>query len=414
MANKQIQASVEIADHEIRLVVGEFHENHLNILRVEKVRHNGIENQKIVHEGSITKALMKACENCSNALGYKIERVLLAVPSANMKKMNGKVSVSVKSGKIQLSDIQKGINEVIMSDHDENLELVNVGGIRYNVNGISTRKLPLQEECDTFSMEIDLFYCDKETLYAYANVIEKSNLEILDICLDAYAIGEEAALFEQAVGSCIVLIHLERQTTTLSLFSHGKLLNSEVLFEGYGAWLSPLANETGLKADVCTRLLMENDILSHHEYLDDPVFLWAEGKEEKMLSLKQLHEVVIPSFERWSQIMKNACDPILESGPCQIVLCGDGCEISGMEKAVKFLSEKASVYIPQTIGARDSSLCSVLGMFYAWREINMIRNNDTIVTEQRLIDETLKGGKTRNSDETGFTKKLRNIILNEK
>ena len=47
MAQKQIHASVEIADHEIRLVVGEFHENHLNILRVERVKVIINENGKI-------------------------------------------------------------------------------------------------------------------------------------------------------------------------------------------------------------------------------------------------------------------------------------------------------------------------------------------------------------------------------
>ena len=157
MANKQIHASVEIADHEVRLVVGEFHENHLNILRVERVRHNGVENQKIVHEGTIVNALMKACDNASKILGYKIERVLLAVPCVNMKKLNGKVNVSVKGDRIQLSDIQRGINEVITSSHDENLELVNIGGIKYVVNGITSRKMPLNEECDLFSIDLDLF-----------------------------------------------------------------------------------------------------------------------------------------------------------------------------------------------------------------------------------------------------------------
>lgn len=413
MANKQIQASVEIADHEIRLIVGEFHENHLNILRVERVRHNGIENQKITHEGSIINALMKACDNCSNALGYKIERILLAVPSVNMKKMNGRVSVEVRTGRIQLSDIQKGINEVIMSEHDENLELVNIGGIRYIVNGIGTRKLPLNEECDQLTMEIDLFYCDKATLYAYANVVEKANLEILDICVDSYAIGEEAALFEQAVGNYIVLIDLERQTTTLSLFSQGKLLNSEVLYEGYGEWASALSNTYGLKPEVSVRLINENACLEEKNYSEEPIFLWADG-EERTLSLKQLHETVKPAVDRWFMIMRDACQPIVSSSACQVICTGEGFEISGMDKMIPQIADKISLYVPQTIGARDSALSATLGLFYAWKEINMIRNNLNIIADERLIDESLKVSKGRNNDETGFTKKLMNIIMNEK
>lgn len=36
MEKKEIFASIEIADHEVRLVVGEFYETRFNILRVEK------------------------------------------------------------------------------------------------------------------------------------------------------------------------------------------------------------------------------------------------------------------------------------------------------------------------------------------------------------------------------------------
>lgn len=411
---KQVYASVEIADHEVRLAVGEFHENHLNIQRIERVKHNGIVNQQIVHEGSIVNALMKAVQNCSEILGYKLERVLLAVPSVNMKKLNGKVKVLTRSGRVQLSDIQRGMNEVITSGHDENLELVNVGGIKYIVNGIGSRKMPLNEECDQFAIDLDLFYCDKNTLYTYANVIEKANLEIQDITLDAYAIGEEAALFEQAVANYIVLIHLERQTTTLSLFSKGKLLNSEVLYEGYGEWIRQLLESTGLKQEICFRLLNENDCLLEKEYSDDPVFLWSSDETEHTLSLKQLHDYVKESSQKWFDRMKNACQPILENGPCQIILTGEGCEMRGMEQMISKISPTASIYVPQTIGGRDCALSCVLGMFYAWRDINVIRNSSAACADERLIDEALKLPKSKNSDETGFTKKLMNIIMNEK
>lgn len=414
MAQKQIHASVEIADHEIRFVVGEFHENHLNILRVERVKHSGVENQRIVNETSIVNALKKACENASNVLGYKIERVLLVVPSVEMKKLNGRIHVDVKSGKVQLSDIQRGINEIITSEHDQHLELVNIGGMKYVLNGISSRKLPLNEECDQFAIDLDLFYCDKNTLYSYANVIEKANLEILDICLDSYAIGEEAALFEQAVGNYIVLIHLERQTTTLSLFSHGKLLNSEVLQEGYGEWITPLANLTGLKSDVCVRLLYENAVLKEGEYSAEPIFLWANDNGEQTLSLKQMHEVVSPTVNRWVEMMRNACEPIVNAGSSQVILVGEGCEIAGMDDMIYQIAENANIYVPQTIGARDCALTATLGMFYSWREINTIRNNSLIVSSEQAILESLKSVKKNNGEETGFTKKLMSIIMNER
>ena len=48
MNKKEIYASIEVADHEVRLVVGEFYETRFNILRVEKAPIQGIEKQKIM------------------------------------------------------------------------------------------------------------------------------------------------------------------------------------------------------------------------------------------------------------------------------------------------------------------------------------------------------------------------------
>ena len=47
MNRKEIYASVEIADHEIRLIVGEFYDTRFNILRVERAGITGIEKRKL-------------------------------------------------------------------------------------------------------------------------------------------------------------------------------------------------------------------------------------------------------------------------------------------------------------------------------------------------------------------------------
>ena len=58
-------------------------------------------------------------------------------------------------------------------------------------------------------------------------------------------------------------------------------------------------------------------------------------------------------------------------------------------------------------------LTGVLGMFYAYRDINVIRNSKLLAGDELAIDESLKVGKSH-GEENGFTKKLKSIILNEK
>lgn len=60
MNKKEIYASIEVADHEVRLVVGEFYETRFNILRVEKAPIQGIEKQKIMDEQNVVNGIIKA------------------------------------------------------------------------------------------------------------------------------------------------------------------------------------------------------------------------------------------------------------------------------------------------------------------------------------------------------------------
>lgn len=411
MAKKQIYAAIELAGHEIRLVIGEFFEAHFNIQRIERVKCSGIENNAIIHEGNVISAIMKATANASNALGYPIQKVLLVVPSVHVTRQSSKTSVTT-TGKIMLSDIQRGINALTNIAIPQDSELVNIGGIKYSVNGINTRKMPLNESCTQFGMECDLFFADRKMLYSYAGCIEKASLEIMDIVLDAYAVGEEAAIFEKTIENYIVLVNLERQTTTLSLFSQGRLLNSEVLYEGYGNWVSALKNVTGIKTDACVRLVMESATFDD-QASNQPVFLWADRDQEKTLSQQQINEIVLPEAKKWKDTILAACQQIMALGNTKMILTGEGCEIAGMKLLAEQMNLETSIYVPQTIGGRNCALTAVLGAFYAWRDINMIRNNSDCVSELSLIETALQS-KSKEEDEHGFTKKLMKIIMNEK
>lgn len=414
MSDKQIYASVEIANHEVRLVVGEFYETRFNILRVEKVRFNGIEDNVIVNESNVVTALIKAVDNASNILGYRIERILLAIPCVDVKRHSRRVNVMVKSGKVRLSDVQNGINEAIQYAPEENLELVNIGCIKYVINGISSRKLPLNEVCDAFSMEIDLFYANKRILYSYARCVEKAGLQILDICLDAYAIAEEAAIFEQTIENYIVLLNLSRQNTTLSLFSHGKLLSCESLHEGYGSWVSALKEDYNIKTENAVRLIKENATFQDEPNGNRPVFIWAENDKQCTITLNELNKVITPDALEWIERVNDACSPILAMGEMKYILTGDGLDIQGLRHLFTKLNAPASVYVPQTIGGRSCSMSVNLGMFYAWRTLNEIRQDPRICTGQNEVEQGILGSQNQDSEEHGFTKKLKNILMNEK
>ncbi|MBS6373161.1 MAG: cell division protein FtsA [Erysipelotrichaceae bacterium] len=417
MQIKQIYAALEIADHEVRLIVGEFFETRFNVLCVERVKTTGVSNRVIVNEQNVIAAIIKATTNASKTLGYRINRVLLTIPSVNVARHNKRINVFVEDGshRVRLQHIQKGINDAIVYRPETDKELVNVGCIKYITNGITSRKMPLQEICDVLTLNVDLLYADKEIVYSYASCIEKAGLEILDICLDAYAQAQEAAVFEQTVDKYVVLVDLGRQNTTLSLFTHGKLVSCELLETGYGEWCSRLKDTYGLPVDIGYRLLQNGFAMNSDAISDRLVYIWNEHGEQKQLTERQLYEAVHESMEKWIETLNISCQPIVESGNVHYMITGEGAEIQPLEVLKTKLNAPAQIYVPQTIGARDCALVTCLGLFYSWREINTIRKDERVSCDLREMETVMVSAAHKSThDESSFTKKLKNILLSEK
>lgn len=417
MKKKEIYASIEITDHEVKLIVGEFCETRFNVLRVDRTGITGVDHKKIIDEQNVVNGIIKLLKQEQEVLGYKIERVLLAIPSIHMARHTRRVQVipQVSSKRVRLSDIQAGLNEAITFKPEPQLELVNVGCIKYITNGITSRKMPIDEACDVMTMNVDLLYADKETVYSYARCIERAGLEILDVCLDSYAIAQEAAVFEQTVDKYVLLMDVARQNTTLSLFTHGRLVNCEVLDSGYGNWLQPICENEKLSEDVAFRLIQNNCSFLEKEVSDSVIYIWSENGEPKQLTERQVYKAVLPGIENWIQLINDACAPIIENGNVRYLLVGEGFEIQGLEDLISKLNAPSQVYIPQTIGARDCSLVTCLGLFYSWREQLNIRKDDRVCCDVKDVEKVVKSAsKPSTDDESGFTKKLKSMLLSDK
>ncbi len=417
MGRKEIYAALEIADHEVRLVIGELFEARLNILRAERVQTSGVCNKEITDEKAVVSAIRKAVSNATIALGCRIERVLLAIPSLEVTRQNQKIQVTIEDGTrtIRLFHIQSGFNKAISYRAASHLELVNVGCIKYKVNGITSRKLPLGETCDSFVMDMDLLFAQKKAVYAYARCVEQANLEILDICLDSYAMAQEAAVFEQAIDRYVVQVDLGRFQTSLTLFAHGKLMKCILLSEGYAKWYAELKDRYQLSDSVCYRLLQNIFSKDPQENDDHIIFLDNINDTQVQLSAKEVYALCFENIEDWIQEINETCRPITQGGNTRYVISGEGMNIQVLEQMMDQFSAAASGYVPQTIGARDGAFTTTIGMIYNWKEIQEIRKDERISVNRNEMEESVEAiRKIARDGEGGFTRKLKNMLLNDK
>lgn len=266
-------------------------------------------------------------------------------------------------------------------------------------------------------MEVDLLYADKTTLYAYARCIEQSNLEILDVVVDAYAIAQETGVLITDPERPIVQVDLEKEHTTLSLFQHGRLMNTTTLDHGYAAFTRKLKAKYDLHDEICYRLLQ--NIFTNKENEASDVICYIEQKEDFRveITLKELTSSCIDAIRQWIADINEACRPIAQQSNLRYVITGQGANISVLAQMEKAFNAPASIFQEQTIGARDGSYVCGLGMAYAWEYANRIHHSDKISVNNNELEASIDSIHSKPANdgiEGGFTQKLKNAILMEK
>ena len=173
---KEIYASLAIADHEIRILVSEFHNGRLNILKVERVEHNGVQDNRIVNENEIIMAIDKGLKHIQSSLQFQILRVLLLVESKDTQRVSRIIKSDINDpiNRVQVSNVKHISQQAQNLPPLEGLALINADVYRYKINGVYLRKSTVKEKTHRLNAEVDLYYVNREIDYQQANIVEKA------------------------------------------------------------------------------------------------------------------------------------------------------------------------------------------------------------------------------------------------
>ena len=371
MSDKQIFAALEVADHEVRLIVGEFFNTRFNVIKVERIPCFGLSYNSVVDAEAISKAIRTAADNVSRMIGADIRKVILAMPSYRMKRYSVRSTVDVEGidGVVTIQDVRNAISKAEQMKISKEYALIQTVCVKYIVNGIATRRVPIGERCSQLSVDIDLLCADRKLSYDLVMAVEKSGISVLDIFPDVYACAKEAALFERTVNQQVILLKLEREETTLTLLRKGRINTSLISPAGLGTFVEPVVEKYGIKTDTAVELLKYSVKLDKEKFSRNSIHIWAEGDETHTISEEQLVSCIGKNLNQWMDAIEKTCSPILQAGPTTVMITGEGGEMLGFSE---LLSQKLGVecqcYVPETLGARNAGLTACLGLFYAYQD----------------------------------------------
>ncbi len=420
MSDKQIFAALEVADHEVRLVVGEFFNTRFNIIKVERVPCSGLTYNQVIDPEAVTNSVKKAVENAKKMIGSDVHKVIVAMPSCGMKRYSFKSTVDIDGidHTVTLQDVRNAISRAEAQDIGKNYALIQTVCVKYTVNGISSRRIPLGEKCDKLTVDVDLLCAARKLSYDLVGCIEAAGLKIIDIFLDVFTAGKEAALFEQAVNRQVIILKMERESTTLGLLRKGRLTTGTVIPGGVGTIAGALTDQYGINTDMAVDLVKYSAQLDDEEPSENPVHIWSEKGVTNTLNEKQLNECILERVNSWIDMMSKTCEQILQAGETTVIITGEGGEMQGLDVLLsRSLNTEVRNYIPDTLGGRNAALTSCLGLFYAYQDKQPISGyvDDSIDLEAFIKSVSYRDKKNDgNTKEDTLTNKLKGLFLEGK
>jgi len=405
---KQIYVSLQINENEIQILVSEYFNTRFNVLRVDRKQTNAVADFRIVDQKQLIEDIKSLVSACSEKIGAKIEQCILVLPAYNFKRFPLRSSVVPDNGLLSKKDIARAISNSLKAKVDYNVTVASTLVNKYIINGIASRRIPEREACDEALIDIDLLCVDKDMTYDYVSIVESAGLKVLDITINSYANGKEASLLEESLKQNVICLDIGRNCTYLSLFNKGRLVSSEVVFDG----LDRIVTEIRLKYDI-----PENDILklvkyevsTSTDYEDDIVYAYSFNRETISITKKELNKLALRPINDLVDKFISMCKPIIEQG-ASLFITGEGQQVYSMVKELRRVSNcDTKSYYPDTIGVRDPSLTSLYGALFVYKDKAQLNDLNVSCIDLLEFESKISDMKFDTEGET-ITTKIKNLF----
>ncbi len=227
---RKIIASLDIGDSSIKLIVGEFIKNSLNILCVSEIPSKGIKKGLISSKDELIPVLKEVFHKAEEVIGLAVREVVLAVPAYYTEALisEGSTTITNEDKVIGYQDLIRAMQAASYNKINEDQELVSVIPTRYKINNEEIVKNPINMLGNKLTIKAVLITIPKATVSPFISVLDKIGVKVLDVVTTP--LGDyEANKTKDMAGMLGALINIGAETTTVSIFNKGILVKSEVI-----------------------------------------------------------------------------------------------------------------------------------------------------------------------------------------
>ena len=361
---KKIYASIDIGTYSIKFVVGEYFNHKFYVLASHCVNSKGIKKGLIVEPNLVIEAIQEGIQEINEMLGVNVNKVLVNVPDYQVQFQEVVGSTEVQeNGVVTALDVNRVIKDSIYNQLREDYELVTILPVEYTIDGNKGIRKPIGKSGQKLEIRGIMVSTPKKNIYSVLSVIEGAGLEVVDIMINGlssyYEIHDDD--LDKKDGAVIQLGH---ETTTISIFEEGKLVQNETLQIGGINVEKDISYVFGTSVFE-GRVLKEKFASSHKRFCQLNEIYEVKNSIGEIVKLNQLEvsEVVMSRMVEILNLAKKQIRLLSSREIEYIVITGGLTEIKSFKNlAYEIFGKDVIIYTVTTLGCRDNKYVNAIGM----------------------------------------------------
>ena len=362
---RKIYTSIDIGSYSIKIIVAEHLNDKINILASHSVASKGIKKGLIVEPSIVVDAIKGGINEINDTLGIEIKNVIVNVPSygAKFKLVTGEIEITNENGFITSDDVGMVIKDSVYNKLDPDYELVTVLPIEYSIDGKEGIRKPVGKNGQKLEIKGIMVSTPKKNIYSVLSVLEGAGLNVVEITFSGIGDYHEVRNpnLDKKVG---VIINIGHETTNISIFNHGKIINTETIHAGGINVEKDLAYVFGVSI-FDGRTLKEKFASSHKRFCQLNEIYEVQNTIGETIKLNQLEvsEVAMSRLVEILNLAKKQIRALTNQNIDYIVLTGGITEFKSFKNlAYEVFGKDVIIYNVTTLGVRDNKYCTALGM----------------------------------------------------
>jgi len=409
---KKIFTSVDIGSDTVKILVSELFDGKLNILSSTSIKSKGIRKGLIIDSNLAINTIKDGMKIINDDLGFEIKKVIVNVPNYNAKFMYVTSEIDIDE-KVTTDNVNKVIKTSAYNKIDEDYELVTVVPVDFVVDSVDGNDKPVGLECSKLGFKGIMVTVPKKNIYSVISVIEAAGLEVVDITVSGLADYYEVKnkKLDNKVGAVINFGH---ETTNVSIFSEGILVNTETIQLGGKNIEKDIAYVFGTNV-IDARKIKEKFASCHKRFTNLNEIYDLKNDMGEIVKLNQLEvtEVVMSRMVEILEFAKKQIFLLTKKEIQYIVLTGGLTEIKSFKNLVyEILGKDVIIYLMDEIGIRDNKYITAMGMTKYFIDKMAVRGKDYSMVSQEDEELLLTPDDKKRKEKVVVTKIFKGFIRN--